>query len=113
MTNKKPCCRITGGFFKNYQELVRTVSIPYQWKILNDWIPGAEKSGAVHNLKLAAKLAQGEYYGTCFQDSDVGKCCLYPGNKTRSKTGSPCRLRYSSSGKSAARGWIFEQLFYR
>lgn len=73
MTNKKPCCRITGGFFKNYQELVRTVSIPYQWKILNDWIPGAEKSGAVHNLKLAAKLAQGEYYGTCFQDSDVGK----------------------------------------
>ena len=71
MTNKKPCCRITGGFFKNYQELVRTVSIPYQWKILNDWIPGAEKSGAVHNLKLAAKLAQGEYYGNSLTNSSA------------------------------------------
>ena len=73
MENQKSTCRITDGFFKNYQELVRTVSIPYQWNILNDRIPRAEKSGAVHNLELAAGLAQGEYYGTCFQDSDVGK----------------------------------------
>lgn len=73
MKNTKSICRLTHGFFRDYQELVRTVSIPYQWEILNDQIPEAEKSGAVQNIKLAAGIAEGEYYGTCFQDSDIGK----------------------------------------
>lgn len=73
MKNNESVCRLTNGFLKDYQELVRDVSIPYQWEILNDQIPEAEKSGAIQNIKLAAGLASGEYYGTCFQDSDIGK----------------------------------------
>ena len=47
--------------------------IPYQEKILNDEIPGAEKSHALANFRIAAGMEQGEFYGMVFQDSDVAK----------------------------------------
>ena len=36
--------KITGGFWKEYQDLIFQEVIPYQWEILNDRIEGAEKS---------------------------------------------------------------------
>lgn len=61
------------GFFREYQELVQRVVIPYQWEALNDRIPEAEKSYAIHNFKVAAGLEEGEFGGLVFQDSDVAK----------------------------------------
>lgn len=65
--------KVTGGFWKTYQDLVRNEVIPYQWKALNDMIPDAAPSHAIKNFKIAAGLDEGEYYGTVFQDSDIGK----------------------------------------
>lgn len=61
------------GFFKEYQGLVQEVVIPYQWEALNDRIPGAEKSYAIHNFKVAAGVEEGEFGGLVFQDSDLAK----------------------------------------
>ena len=47
--------------------------IPYQWEALNDRLPGAERSGTVHNFQVAAGEKQGEFYGLWFQDSDLAK----------------------------------------
>lgn len=66
------------GFIKSYQELIRTVVIPYQYDILNDKIPDAEKSHAIQNFINAGKSLRGDtdhdgFYGMVFQDSDVAK----------------------------------------
>lgn len=78
-----PSCgqvRLTGGFLKQYQQLIREKTMPYQWEVLNDHAEGVEKSGALENFKIAAGESKQGYYGTCFQDSDVGKwleCVAY------------------------------------
>ncbi len=46
--------RITDEFWQAEQELVRQEVIPYQWEALNDRVPGASPSFAIHNF-LAAK----------------------------------------------------------
>ena len=47
--------------------------------------PGAEKSHAIENFRIAAGESKGEFYGTVFQDSDVAKwleaVCLFAGEK--------------------------------
>lgn len=48
--------RITDPFWKTESELVRTEVIPYQWEALNDRVPGAAKSFAMHNFKAAGRL---------------------------------------------------------
>lgn len=65
--------QIQDPFWSEYIRLVREVMVPYQWEALNDRIPGAEPSHAIHNFKIAAGLEQGEFYGMVFQDSDVAK----------------------------------------
>lgn len=67
-----------GDFLAQRQKLVREVVLPYQYDILNDKLPGVEKSHAIENLRLAARKAAGEdvageFYGMVFQDSDVAK----------------------------------------
>ena len=47
--------------------------IPYQYEVLSDAVPGIRKSHAIENFRIAAKLADGEYAGMLFQDSDVAK----------------------------------------
>lgn len=64
---------VKDDFWSHYQELVLDVVIPYQEKILNDEIPGIEKSHALANFRIAAGLEEGEFYGMVFQDSDVAK----------------------------------------
>lgn len=64
---------INDEFWSLRQDLVANVVIPYQEKILNDQIPGVEKSHALANFRIAAGLEEGEFYGMVFQDSDVAK----------------------------------------
>lgn len=67
------------GFLSQKQKLVRQVVLPYQYDILNDRLPGVEKSHAMENLRQAARKMAGEqvppesFYGMVFQDSDVAK----------------------------------------
>ena len=65
--------RIKDDFWSGLQNLVADEVIPYQEKVLNDEIPGIEKSHAVANFRIAAGLEKGEFYGMVFQDSDVAK----------------------------------------
>lgn len=65
--------RIQDRFWKPRQNLVRDVMLPYQYAVMNDEVPGAEPSHALENFRIAVGLAQGEFYGMVFQDSDVYK----------------------------------------
>lgn len=94
--------RITDPFWKEEQELVRREVIPYQWEALNDRIPGATPSFAMHNFRAAralrlkarepgfvppvftdvpfevlpedpARPEEGKFYGFLFQDTDLYK----------------------------------------
>jgi len=64
---------IDDDFWNSVQKLVREVVIPYQADIMEDKIPGVEKSRAIENFRIAAGLAEGEHYGMIFQDSDLAK----------------------------------------
>ena len=65
--------KIEDGFWSQMQDLVTNVVIPFQERVLNDEEPGVEKSHAIDNFRIAAGLAEGEFYGMVFQDSDVAK----------------------------------------
>jgi DUF1680 family protein len=74
---------ISDQFWGAFMERVRTKVIPYQWKALNDEVPGAEPSYCIRNFKLAAELTHPEldygvsrdigFGGLVFQDSDLAK----------------------------------------
>jgi DUF1680 family protein len=74
---------INDQFWSAFMERVRATVIPYQWKALNDKVPGAEPSYCVRNFKLAAELTHPEldygvprdsgFGGMVFQDSDLAK----------------------------------------
>lgn len=69
---------VDDAFLGRYMRLVTGTVIPYQEDILNDRIPGVEKSHAVENFRLAAQVIEtdscsGEFHGMVFQDSDVAK----------------------------------------
>lgn len=66
-------CRVEDGFWTPIQELITDTVIPYQEKILKDQVPGAAKSHAIENFRIAAKESKGQFYGMVFQDSDVAK----------------------------------------
>ena len=65
--------QVQDGFWKPMQDLIIETVIPYQEKILNDEIPGVEKSHALATFRIAAGMEKGEFYGMVFQDSDVAK----------------------------------------
>jgi DUF1680 family protein len=78
MTDMLKRFTVSGGFMGSYEKLVSNVVIPYQEKVLNDEIDGAEKSHAIDNFRAAAEMIKtgkcsGEFYGMVFQDSDVAK----------------------------------------
>lgn len=64
---------ITDAFWSLRQHLMTDVTIPYMERILRDEVPGAEKSHAISNFRMAAGEETGEFYGMVFQDSDVAK----------------------------------------
>ncbi len=65
--------KIDSPFWSKYVQLVRDTVIPYQWAALNDNIPGAAPSYAIHNFKVAAGRVDGSFGGMVFQDSDLAK----------------------------------------
>lgn len=65
--------RFTHGLLAERGRLVRDTVIPGQWEALNDRIPGAERSGCVHNLQVAAGEKPGQFHGLFWQDSDLAK----------------------------------------
>ena len=65
--------KIADAFWSPRQTLMTDVTIPYMEKILRDEVPGAEKSHAVDNFRMAAGEKSGSFYGMVFQDSDVAK----------------------------------------
>ncbi len=78
MTDTLKLFSVDDDFLGRYERLVTGTVIPYQEDILNDRIPGVEKSHAVENYRLAAEQNEkgscsGEFYGLVFQDSDVAK----------------------------------------
>lgn len=91
--------KITGGFWKGYQDLIFNKVIPYQWEILNDRVQGAEKSFTIRNFCIAAGLAQGEHGGFVFQDSDLYKWLEAVGNMLQVR---------KSSEMEAAADWIID-----
>ena len=64
---------ITDPFFGSYAALVADSIIPYQWEILNDRIPEAEKSHCIENFRIAAGEIQGTRQGVVFCDTDAYK----------------------------------------
>ena len=65
--------RVTGGFWASRIRQIAEQVIPHQWDVLNDRIPGAEKSHAVENFRIASGRSHGKFHGMRFQDSDVAK----------------------------------------
>ena len=65
--------KVADDFWSPRQSLVTDVVIPYMERILRDEVPGAERSHAVANFRMAAGDEAGEFYGMVFQDSDVAK----------------------------------------
>lgn len=65
--------KIKDRFLSPYAKLVREVMLPYQWDVLCDRAPGAEKSYSIENIRIAAGKSEGEFRGMIFQDSDVAK----------------------------------------
>ena len=61
------------GFWSPRQQLMTDVTIPYMERILRDEVPGAAKSNAIRNFRMAAGEESGTFYGMVFQDSDVAK----------------------------------------
>ena len=71
------------GFIGKMQKLVREEVLPYQYNILNDAIPGIEKSHAIENIRLAAEKLRGkdvkpdEFYGMVFQTASWEALCRF------------------------------------
>jgi len=65
--------QLTDGLLERMQQLVKEEVLLYQWNALHDRVEGAAKSHCIENFRVAAGLAEGEYYGMVFQDSDLYK----------------------------------------
>lgn len=65
--------RVSDAFLSRLMDLAKDKVIPYQWEALNDRVPGADRSGCIHNFRAAAGELDGEHYGCVFQDSDLFK----------------------------------------
>lgn len=65
--------KITDPLFGRYADMVAEKLLPYQWEILNDRVPGVEKSYCVANFRIAAGRADGRHRGAVFCDTDAYK----------------------------------------
>lgn len=80
---------ITDPLFSHYTALVADRILPYQWEVLNDRVPDAEKSHCIENFCIAAGRSGGERQGVIFCDTDAYKWleavayCIESGNGKR------------------------------
>lgn len=56
-------------FLSRYTDMVESVIIPYQWRMIND----DQKSGIIHNFRVAAGKIEGRHIGYVFQDEGLPK----------------------------------------
>ena len=56
-------------FLSRYTDMVESVIIPYQWRMIND----DQKSGIIHNFRVAAGEIEGRHIGYVFQDEGLPK----------------------------------------
>ncbi|MDD4526266.1 MAG: beta-L-arabinofuranosidase domain-containing protein [Lachnospiraceae bacterium] len=73
MNNKLKNVMINDNIWNKYISLVRSVILPFQWDLINDNVPGAEKSYCMRNFRVANGLEKGSHMGAVFQDTDVAK----------------------------------------
>ena len=73
MNNKMKNVVIDDHIWNKYINLVREVILPFQWDLINDQVPGAEKSYCMRNFRIANGLEEGTHMGAVFQDTDVAK----------------------------------------
>ena len=71
MTDLMKNFKIANGFLGHYQKLAKDVVIPYQERVLQDQVEGAEKSHAIENFRAAAQMLRegkvdNEFYGMVF-----------------------------------------------
>ena len=64
---------VTDPLFSHYISIVAKKLIPYQWNVLNDCEPNAEKSFCIANFRVAAGEIEGSHKGMVFSDSDLYK----------------------------------------
>ncbi len=64
---------VTDPLFGSYIDTVTKKLLPYQWDVLNDRIPGVEKSYCIENFKIAAGRSAGHHRGAVFCDTDAYK----------------------------------------
>lgn len=65
--------RITDPLFGHYADVIAERLLPYQWEVLNDRVPGVEKSYSVNNFRVAAGESVGQREGAVFCDTDAYK----------------------------------------
>ena len=53
--------KIHDPFWSAMQHRMTDTVIPFQEKVLNDEVPGVEKSHAIENFRIAAGLSEGEF----------------------------------------------------
>ena len=58
--------KIEDTFWTQIRETARREGIPYQWKALNDQVPGAEPSYCMRNFRIAAGKETGRHGGFIF-----------------------------------------------
>ena len=64
---------VTDSFWNLYVRSVPAKMIPYQWRVLNDSVEDAQKSGCIRNFRIAAGDEKGRFHGFVFQDTDLAK----------------------------------------
>ena len=65
--------KVRDVFWNQYIDLVAKEIIPFQWRLINDEVCGAEKSYCLYNFRVAAGMEKGAHKGEVFQDTDVAK----------------------------------------
>ena len=64
---------VTDSFWNLYVRSVPAKMIPYQWRVLNDSVEDAQKSGCIRNFRIAAGDEKGRFHGFVFQETDLAK----------------------------------------
>ena len=65
--------KIRDPLFGLYADRIVETLLPYQWEVMNDRIPGAEKSHCIENFRIAAGEISGRHRGAVFCDTDAYK----------------------------------------
>ncbi|MCD7722707.1 MAG: glycoside hydrolase family 127 protein [Clostridiales bacterium] len=83
---------LTDSFWLTKTDIIKNESVPYQWRVINDCVPGVQSSRCVRNFRLASELQQRRRNGE--------KTPVYPTDKWH--------YTNANSAESAFKGWVFQ-----